>query len=84
MLNWANQILTNKKAVLEVKSDGFIKFKGGLPEEEYSALVGSRNWGPLKAKYESTEKYLVYDNTAEKDPNTQLYTEFYLWFKDGV
>lgn len=44
MLNWAHQILTNKKAVLEVKSDGFIKFKGGLSDEEYSALVGSRNW----------------------------------------
>ena len=83
MLNWAKEIMTNKNPVLEIRPDGFIKFAGGLPEEEYSALIGSRNWAKIKSKYES-EKYLVYDDSKEKDPQTQLYPEFYLWFRNGV
>lgn len=82
MADFAINFLTNKKLVLEVMSDGYLKIKPGLPPEEYSLLVGSRNWNSISGKYES-EKYLVYDNTQEKDPNTQLYPEFYLMFRES-
>lgn len=65
---------------IEKMSDGYFKIKPALPPEEYKKLVGERFWKTIESKYES-EKYLVYDDTQEKDPITQLYPEFYLMFK---
>lgn len=65
---------------MEHMPDGFYKLQPGLPPDEYKRLVGEKHWKVLEPKYES-EKYLVYDNTQPKDPQTQLYPEFKLMFR---
>lgn len=65
---------------LGTTEDGWVKIKGGLTPKQYGKLVGSKNWKTLESKYED-EKYLVYDDTQEKDPVTGLYPEFDLMFK---
>lgn len=71
---------------LGTTTDGWVKIKGGLTPKQYEKLVGSKNWAIIGPRYED-EKYLVYDDTQEKDPATELYPEFDLMFKpddDGV
>lgn len=65
---------------LGTTADGWVKVKGGLVPKQYEKLVGARNWAVIGPRYED-EKYLVYDDTQEKDPSTGLYPEFDLMFK---
>lgn len=83
MWHYAKNFMTNKELLLGITDDGYFQIVPGLPPEEYSLLVGSRYWKTIEHKYED-EKYLVYDDTQEKDPVTGLYPEFYLMFRDPV
>lgn len=83
MLDFATEFAPNPESlIMEKRSDGWVKIKGGLPVEEYKILVGAQQWETIEPKYEA-EKYLVYDDEQEKDPETQLFPEFYLMFRNG-